>query len=96
MRLRFWLSRVGAVSVELLAGLGVFFVGPLPGVHYPDPDLDPQDAWSPEFEHGPYGRRVRNQCPPSWHPERHCSAPPSRLERELWAALGIDVDARRR
>ncbi|MFF0221204.1 hypothetical protein [Streptomyces sp. NPDC004629] len=90
MRLRFWLGRAGAGALKLLIQLGAFSVGPLPGVHYadpgpdsdrPDPDRPGRDAEPPA---APY-------TPPAWHPERRCTTPPSRLERELWAGLGIDV-----
>ncbi|MER5387046.1 DUF6059 family protein [Streptomyces sp. NPDC002688] len=96
MRLRFWLAKAGAVAMEMLihAGLGFFTVGPLPGVHYPDSGAGPdaQEAWPPGAAHGPYGGGGRTQEPPAAHPERHCASPPSRIERELWAGLGIDVD----
>ncbi|MGW0631549.1 DUF6059 family protein [Streptomyces sp. NPDC002758] len=86
MRPRFWLGRVGAIAMKQLFiqlnGLGVFFVGPLPGVHYVDlgTDSDPAPREAP-----PPG-------PPPGHPERYCATPPSREERELWASLGIDTE----
>ncbi|MFJ5840201.1 hypothetical protein ACIQGO_26180 [Streptomyces shenzhenensis] len=85
MRLRFWLGRAAAAVLKLLIQLGAFSVGPLPGIHYPDPgpdpDRTPRDAGLPETPHGP----------PAWHPEGPCTSPPSQTERELWAGLGIDV-----
>ncbi|WP_416965880.1 DUF6059 family protein [Streptomyces sp. Agncl-13] len=96
MRLRFWLAKAGAVTVKILIHLGSvsFFAVPLPSVHYPDAGADPgpQEAWPPGAAHGPYGGGGRTQEPPAGHPERHCAGPPSRIERELWAGLGIDVD----
>ncbi|MEV0495141.1 DUF6059 family protein [Streptomyces atratus] len=95
MGLRFWLGRAGAGALNLLIQLGAFTVGPLPGVHYPDPDPDPdhtpQQAWPPGATHGSRGNGGRPQGPPAGHPERRCSTPPSRVEQELWAGLGIDV-----
>ncbi|GLX54174.1 hypothetical protein Shyhy01_71230 [Streptomyces hygroscopicus subsp. hygroscopicus] len=85
MRLRIWLGRTGAAAVrELLVqlrGLGVFFTGPLPGVHYDDLGGDVGPA-----------RREAVPGPPPGHPERYCATPPSRQERELWASLGIDTE----
>lgn len=76
MRVRLWLGRANAVAMKLflqLGGISAFTVGPLPGVHYPCPGLEPQG-------------------PPTGHPERYCTTPPSLVERELWAELGIDVE----
>lgn len=92
MGLRLWLGRVVAGVWKLLVQFGALAVGqPLPGVHYPDPDAEPAPAPDPD-------RAVREarppgaaHMPPAWHPERQCTTPPTRIERELWAALGIDV-----
>ncbi|MGW3957089.1 hypothetical protein ACWEKM_40800 [Streptomyces sp. NPDC004752] len=85
MRLRFWLGKAAASALNLLIQLGAFSVGPLPGVHYPDPgpdpDRGPRDEGPPDTAH----------TPPAWHPEGRCTTPPSQTERELWAALGIDL-----
>lgn len=81
---RTWLGRAGAAAGHLLLhlrGLGVFFTGPLPGVHYDDLDTG--------FDHP---HRRTSPGPPPGHPERHCTTPPSRRERELWASLGIDTE----
>ena len=97
MSLRSWLGRAGTVAVRLLVHLGAasfFSVGPLPGVHYRDPEADPAapEAWPPGAAHGPYGGGGRIQEPPAGHPERHCTTPATPVERQLWAALGVDVD----
>ncbi|MFD4772163.1 DUF6059 family protein [Streptomyces niveus] len=81
MGLRSWLSRACAGVWDMLVEYGAIAVGPLPGVNYPDPK-DPA--------HG-RGNDDRLQDPPAGHPERRCSTPPSRVEQELWAGLGVDV-----
>ncbi|GGJ22826.1 DUF6059 family protein [Streptomyces brasiliensis] len=85
MRLRIWLGRAGAAAMKHLLiqlnGLGVFFTGPLPGVHYADLGTDSGLA-----------RREAPPGPPPGHPERRCATPPSREEQELWASLGIDTE----
>ncbi|MFI1562106.1 DUF6059 family protein [Streptomyces sp. NPDC020490] len=89
MRLRFWLGRAGAVVMRHLLiqlnGLGVLFTGPLPGVHYVDLGTDSDRALRKASSRPLPG-------PPPGHPERHCTIPPSRQERELWASLGIDTE----
>ncbi|MFE2940297.1 DUF6059 family protein [Streptomyces sp. NPDC059255] len=84
MGLRSWLGRAGAGALNLLVEFGAVVVGPLPGVHYPDPDpdSDPDPSSAPDSGSGP----------PAGHPERRCSTPPSRVEQELWAGLGVDVE----
>ncbi|MFJ6569125.1 hypothetical protein ACIQNU_17030 [Streptomyces sp. NPDC091292] len=89
MGLRFWLGRAGAGALNLLIQLGAFTVGPLPGVHYPDPTT--QELWPPGRAQGRRGNTGRPRGLPAGHPEQHCSTPPSRVEQELWAGLGIDV-----
>ncbi|WP_327371064.1 DUF6059 family protein [Streptomyces sp. NBC_01217] len=93
MGLRFWLGRAGAGAFNLLIQFGAFTVGPLPGVHYhdPDPDHTPQEDRLPGATHAPHGSGGRPQGPSAGHPERRCTTPPSRVEQELWAGLGIDV-----
>ncbi|MER6632994.1 hypothetical protein ABT301_33045 [Streptomyces sp. NPDC000987] len=109
MRLRFWLGRAGAVVMRHLLfqlnGLGVFFTGPLPGVHYADLGTDsdralrkappgPAPGPPPGPPPGPAPGPPPGPAPgpPPGHPERHCATPPSPQERELWASLGIDTE----
>ncbi|WP_324785312.1 DUF6059 family protein [Streptomyces sp. H51] len=97
MRLRFWLGRAGAVVMRHLLfqlnGLGVFFTGPLPGVHYADLGTDSDRALRKAPPEPPPGTAPGPPPgPPPGHPERHCATPPSPQERELWASLGIDTE----
>ncbi|MEV8345394.1 DUF6059 family protein [Streptomyces niveus] len=85
MGLRSWLRRACDSVWTMLVEYGAIAVGPLPGVNYPDPDSDPQEP-----AHG-RGNGDRLQDPPAGHPERRCATPPSRVEQELWAGLGVDV-----
>ncbi|MEV8361722.1 DUF6059 family protein [Streptomyces niveus] len=85
MGLRSWLRRACDSVWNMLVEYGAIAVGPLPGVNYPDPDADPKD---PAHDHW-NGDHL--QDPPAGHPERRCSTPPSRVEQELWAGLGVDV-----
>ncbi|MEU9746518.1 DUF6059 family protein [Streptomyces niveus] len=87
MGLRSWLRRACDSVWNMLVEYGAIAVGPLPGVNYPDPEPNhtPQEP-----AHG-HGNGNRLQDPPTGHPERRCSTPPSRVERELWAGLGVDV-----
>ncbi|MEV4998615.1 DUF6059 family protein [Streptomyces niveus] len=85
MGLRSWLRRACDSVWGMLVEYGAIAVGPLPGVNYPDPDSDPQEPAPAR------GDGDRLQDPPAGHPERRCSTPPSRVEQELWAGLGVDV-----
>lgn len=85
MELRSWLRRACSGVWDMLVEYGAIAVGPLPGVNYPDPEPDPKD---PAHDHW---NDDRLQDPPAGHPERRCSTPPSRVEQELWAGLGVDV-----
>ncbi|MFE3119810.1 DUF6059 family protein [Streptomyces niveus] len=87
MGLRSRLRRACDSVWNMLVEYGAIAVGPLPGVNYPDPDSD-SDPQDPAHGHE-NGNRV--QDPPTGHPERRCSTPPSRVEEELWAGLGVDV-----
>lgn len=89
MGLRSWLRRACDSVWNMLVEYGAIAVGPLPGVNYPDPDADPAPNPRPPA-HG-HGNGNRLQDPPTGHPERRCSTPPSRVELELWAGLGVDV-----
>ncbi|MEV8396895.1 DUF6059 family protein [Streptomyces niveus] len=80
MGLTSWLRRACSGVWEMLVEYGAIAVGPLPGVNYPDPD-PAHDQWNGD----------RLQDPPAGHPERRCATPPSRVEQELWAGLGVDV-----
>ncbi|MYZ38868.1 MULTISPECIES: DUF6059 family protein [unclassified Streptomyces] len=100
MGLRYWIGRAGSGAFHLLVTLGAFSVGPLPGIHYPDPGADtddtPKDAGAREHSpsgaaEGPSRRGRRFQGPPAGGPEQRCTTPPSRVEQELWAGLGVDV-----
>ncbi|MFF2944200.1 DUF6059 family protein [Streptomyces niveus] len=85
MGLRSSLRRACDSVWTMLVEYGAIAVGPLPGVNYPDPDSDPQEPAPAR------GDGDRLQDPPAGHPERRCSTPPSRVEQELWAGLGVDV-----
>lgn len=87
MGLRSRLRRACDSVWNMLVEYGAIAVGPLPGVNYPDPDSD-SDPQDPAHGHES-GNRL--QDPPTGHPERRCSTPPSRVEEELWAGLGVDV-----
>lgn len=77
MRVRLWLGRANAVALKLFLQLGGIGAFTVG----PLPGV-----------HYPYpGPDLAPQGPPAGHPERYCTTPPSRVERELWAALGIDV-----
>ncbi|MFD5753198.1 DUF6059 family protein [Streptomyces sp. NPDC127033] len=89
MGLRSWLGRAGAGALGLLIEFGAVVVGPLPGVHYPDPHSDPGSAPDPDPDRD--SDPGSGSGPPAGHPERRCSTPPSRVEQELWAGLGVDV-----
>ncbi|MEV8335177.1 DUF6059 family protein [Streptomyces niveus] len=78
MGLRSWLRRACDSVWNMLVEYGAIAVGPLPGVNYPDAEPG-------------HGNGDRLQDPPTGHPERRCSTPPSRVEQELWAGLGVDV-----
>ncbi|MGW8671713.1 DUF6059 family protein [Streptomyces niveus] len=80
MGLTSWLRRACAGVWDMLVEYGAIAVGPLPGVNYPDP-APAHDQWNGD----------RLQDPPAGHPERRCATPPSRVEQELWAGLGVDV-----
>ncbi|MEV0777546.1 DUF6059 family protein [Streptomyces sp. NPDC050433] len=91
---RSWLDKAVTGVWNMLVEYGSLTVGPLAGVHFddpaPDPDHTPQEARPPQATHG-RGNGARLQGPPTGHPERHCPTPPSRVEQELWAGLGVDV-----
>ncbi|MFC9431747.1 DUF6059 family protein [Streptomyces sp. NPDC056987] len=89
MGLRSWLGRAGAGALSLLVEFGAVVVGPLPGVHYPDPDPGSDPGSVPGRDPG--SDPASASGPPAGHPERRCSTPPSRVEQELWAGLGVDV-----
>lgn len=94
MRLRLWFGGAGAAAVKLLLHLGsvgVYVIGPLPGVHYPDPDVAPNDTWPPTTSLATDPDLPRPQGLPAGHPEQFSTTPPTPVERELWASLGIDV-----
>ena len=47
MRLRFWLGKADALAMKLLTLFGSlcnYSIGPLPGVHYPDPGPGPDSG----------------------------------------------------
>ncbi|MEV5986210.1 DUF6059 family protein [Streptomyces sp. NPDC052051] len=103
MRLRCWLSRADAIVTKLLVHLGSaawFAISLPPGLYGPDPDADsgsdraPWEAPPPRATHDPHQDGDRNHGPPAGHPERRCTTPPSEVERELWASLGIDPERR--
>ncbi|MEV7870611.1 DUF6059 family protein [Streptomyces sp. NPDC088124] len=93
MGLRSWLGRAGAGALNLLVEFGTVVVGPLPGVNYPDPEPDPDSGPAPGSAPGsdPDSAPGSGSGLPAGHPERRCSTPPSRVEQELWAGLGVDV-----
>lgn len=93
MGLRFWLRRTGTGTFNMFVQLGILTIGPLPEIHYrvPGPGRTPRETRPPETAHGPRGNGGRPQGLPPGHPEQRCTTPPSRVEQELWAALGIDV-----
>ncbi|MEU0954159.1 DUF6059 family protein [Streptomyces niveus] len=92
MGLRSWLGKAVTGVWNMLVEYGTLTVGPLSGVQFDDPDPDDtqREARPPEATHGG-GNGAGLQGPPTGHPERHCPTPPSRVEQELWAGLGIDV-----
>ncbi|MFE9299111.1 DUF6059 family protein [Streptomyces niveus] len=84
-----WLRRACDSVWNMLVEYGAIAVGPLPGVNYPDPDPAPNHP-PQQPAHG-RGNGDRLQDPPTGHPERRCATPPSLVEQELWAGLGVDV-----
>lgn len=89
MGLRSWLRRACDSVWNMLVEYGAIAVGPLPGVNYPDPDPAPNHP--PQQPAHAHWKGDRLQDPPAGHPERRCATPPSRVEQELWAGLGVDV-----